>query len=192
MPWRDVMYVCAGGCRYVGAHPTTFSGGVKAVQHFEGPDERVKQMYCDGAPELKRALLDVGIINPTSTPGCPATNGIAEACVKDSKNGTRCAHIQAGFEASWWERAATCYSFHTNIIHFIPILLLVRAGGEIQRPVRMNAVTLRSVKHSLSLMVLSLTLCLCRFLKTLLPLRRTRHPRFNGGPRSSSWWCLGW
>ena len=87
----------------------------KAVQHFEGPDEKVKQMYCDGAPELKRAMADVGIINPTSTPGCPATNGIAEACVKDSKNGTRCAHIQAGFEASWWERAATCYSFHTNI-----------------------------------------------------------------------------
>ena len=87
----------------------------KAVQHFEGPDEKVKQMYCDGAPELKRAMADVGIINPTSTPGCPATNGIAEACVKDSKNGTRCAHIQAGFEASWWERAATCYSFYTNI-----------------------------------------------------------------------------
>ena len=33
----------------------------KSVQHFEGLDEKVKQMYCDGAPELKRAMADVGI-----------------------------------------------------------------------------------------------------------------------------------
>ena len=54
-------------------------------------------------------------MNPTSTPGCPETNGLAENCVKDSKHGTRCGLIQSGFHVSWWELAAECFSFHNNI-----------------------------------------------------------------------------
>ena len=52
--WRETQPRC---CR-------TTEETRKAVQHFQGPDERIKQFYADGAPELKRALLDEGIINP--------------------------------------------------------------------------------------------------------------------------------
>ena len=88
---------------------------VKALQHFQGSEEKVKSFYCDNAPELKAACAELKIINPTSTPACPETNGIAESNVKEAKQGTTCNMVASGFESSWWEPASTCWSFQTNI-----------------------------------------------------------------------------
>ena len=60
--------------------------------------------------------MNLGIMNPTSTPACPETNGLAEAAVKDVKNGTRANLIQSGLHPTWWERSSTCYCFHENAI----------------------------------------------------------------------------
>ena len=89
---------------------------VRAFLDFQGPDDKIVSFYCDNAPELKACLLEAGCLNPLSTPACPQTNGMAEAKVKDAKNGTRCQHLQSGFHKSWWERAAPTYAFHRNII----------------------------------------------------------------------------
>ena len=51
----------------------------------------------------------------TSTPHVPATNGVAERAVGKVKEGTRCQITQSGFPHSWWNRAARCYCFLTNI-----------------------------------------------------------------------------
>ena len=72
---------------------------IKALQNFQGPEERVSWFYCDGAPELKAVCMGLGIMNPTSTPGCPETNGLAEQGVKDIKDGTRANLIQSGCHA---------------------------------------------------------------------------------------------
>ena len=82
----------------------------QGLQHFKGHEE-VKEFYCDGAPELKRACLEVGIMNPTSTPGCPETNGRAEAKVKLVKASTRCAVVQSGLNKTFWEMAAPYVGF---------------------------------------------------------------------------------
>ena len=76
-------------------------------------------VYCDNAPELLAALLALGLTNPTSTPACPETNGIAEQKVKHSKSGTRCMVIQSGLEISWWEICAPAFAFCHNLITII-------------------------------------------------------------------------
>ena len=87
----------------------------KALQQFKGT-ENVASFYCDGAPELKKATLELGIMNPTSTPASPETNGRAEAKVKKAKGSTRCAMIQSGFHVTIWEAAATYTGFAFCIV----------------------------------------------------------------------------
>ena len=51
---------------------------------------------------------------PTSTPGMPATNGIAENKVKRSIVGTRVNLLQAGLPCCWWPFAGPHYAFCRN------------------------------------------------------------------------------
>jgi hypothetical protein len=85
------------------------------MQHFKGL-ENIKLFYSDGAPELKRAMLELGVMSPTSTTACPETNGRAEAKVKKVKGSVRCAMILSGLDVTIWEAAGPHQSFSSNII----------------------------------------------------------------------------
>ena len=87
---------------------------LRAFQVFCGPDDHVRSVYTDNAPELKSAFKAIGIRNPTSTPGVPQTNGIAEATVKYCKQGIRCQLMQSGYHPSFWEHAARSFAFLDN------------------------------------------------------------------------------
>jgi hypothetical protein len=56
----------------------------KAAQQFKGT-ETITSFYSDGAPELKRAMLELEVMNPTSSPARPDRNGMAEGVVKKCK-----------------------------------------------------------------------------------------------------------
>ena len=54
--------------------------------------------------------------NPTSTPGQPKTNGVAERAVRRVKEGTASLLVQSGLAPSWWVSAMICYCFLRNIV----------------------------------------------------------------------------
>ena len=53
-------------------------------------------------------------MNPTSTPGVPQTNGLAEREVRVCKEGGRANLIQAGLGVEWYEFAVTDFTFTKN------------------------------------------------------------------------------
>jgi hypothetical protein len=63
-----------------------------AAQQFKGT-EPIIVFYSDGAPELKRAMLELHVMNPNSSPARPDRNGMAEGWIKKSKGTTRCSMI---------------------------------------------------------------------------------------------------
>ena len=83
---------------------------IAAFQAFAGT-HAVKSFYCDNAGELTAAALQLGWMNPTSTPGVPQTNGLAERMVRTVKEGARANLIQAGLSVAWFELAAPCFCF---------------------------------------------------------------------------------
>eukprot|EP00969_Alexandrium_andersonii_P145096 6416023-Alexandrium_andersonii.AAC.1 len=64
----------------VGFYPTSARGSYER-KHFAGADP-LREMYCDGAREFRKAKHDLIIPGDFSVPGRHETNGIAEACVK--------------------------------------------------------------------------------------------------------------
>ena len=52
----------------------------------------------------------------TATPGMPQTNGVAENCVRRTKEGGGCGIVQSGFNPrTFWPEAGEHYFFSTNI-----------------------------------------------------------------------------
>ena len=87
-----------------------------ALVHFAGA-ERIKSVYSDCSREIAKAVKSISkapIPHLTSTPGMPATNGIAENKVKRSIVGTRSNLLQAGLPCCWWPYAGPHYAFCRN------------------------------------------------------------------------------
>ena len=87
-----------------------------ALVHFAGA-EKIKSVYSDCSREIAKAvkcLSKAPIPHLTSTPGMPATNGIAENKVKRSIVGTRANLLQAGLPCCWWPFAGPHYAFCRN------------------------------------------------------------------------------
>ena len=78
---------------------------MEAFQSWAGPKDKIEQFYADNAPELKAAARKVGWRMPTSTPGCPKTNGLIERMVRKCKTLAKTNRSQAGFHKSWWPYA---------------------------------------------------------------------------------------
>ena len=85
--------------------------------------ERVKmKMSCStGAPEYIKALADLNWCHDTSTPHRPQTNGVAERCVRRSKEGTSTTLQQSGFTDDWWQEAMMCYCFHRHVVDLLVV-----------------------------------------------------------------------
>ena len=73
-------------------------------------------MHSDNAPELLEAMKHLGWANPTSCPGIPQTNHIAEEKVRLCKTGTRAVLEQSGFPDDWWPMASQYYSMTQNFM----------------------------------------------------------------------------
>ena len=70
---------------------------IAAMQHFAGDGDKVNSFYCDNAPELIAAASALNWRLSTATTGMPQTNGVAENCVRRTKEGGGCGVVQSGF-----------------------------------------------------------------------------------------------
>jgi len=79
---------------------------VEAMQDFTKPTDNIQQFYCDNGGELESASRQLGWRRPTSTPGVPQTNGLAERCIRKVKEGGASGVVQSGFKGKWWWKYA--------------------------------------------------------------------------------------
>ena len=86
-----------------------------ALQSFIGPRTTVKTFQCDGARELYKAAVDLGICPTTSRPYVSQSNSIAERAIRHVEEGTRTVLLQAGLPPQWWPFAAKFFCFACNI-----------------------------------------------------------------------------
>ena len=85
---------------------------IEAMQHFCGPDDHIASFYCDNAPELVSAARAVKWRLATATTGIPQTNGVAENCVRRTKEGGGCGIVQSGYNSTtFWPEAGEHYCF---------------------------------------------------------------------------------
>ena len=76
------------------------------MREFEGSSGRkVKSFYSDNFLSLFRAASSMSWCHPTSTPGVPQSNGLAERMVRRVKEGGRSNLVQSGLPYSWWPYA---------------------------------------------------------------------------------------
>ena len=86
------------------------------MQHFAGPKDKIQSFYSDNAPELVSSARGLGWRMSTSTTGMPQTNGVAEHCVRKTKEGIGFGIVQPGAEPdSCWGPAGEHFCFSTNI-----------------------------------------------------------------------------
>ena len=57
----------------------------EAFRKWAKPDDVIESFYADNAPELTAAAKSEGWRMPTSTPGVPESNGLAERKVRKTK-----------------------------------------------------------------------------------------------------------
>ena len=97
------------GTQWLAVYPKTTKTTyhtIEAMQHFCGPKDRIASFYCDNAPELVSAARALKWRLSTATTGMPQTNGVAENCVRRTKEGGGCGKVQSGFNAAtFWPEA---------------------------------------------------------------------------------------
>ena len=104
--------------RWFGAYPVADKSADEAfrcLSHFAGPRDVVQSFYSDNSPELKRAALELRWPHPTSTPGRPDRNGVAERNVRVATEGARALLMHAGLPENWWPQAMAYMSVARNI-----------------------------------------------------------------------------
>ena len=89
--------------------------GTASLKDFAGSRSSIKSFHCDTAPELLASAEELGYVYPTSTPGRPGTNGVAENKVRRVLSGARTAWLHAGLDPPWWPFAVRHYCFAENI-----------------------------------------------------------------------------
>ena len=89
----------------------------KAIKRFLGPQVAPEHIYSDNSKEIEAAIkqLDWEDRHDTSTPNRPATNGIAERCVRTVKEGIAAVLLQSGLSPEWWADAMRYFCFQHNI-----------------------------------------------------------------------------
>ena len=85
---------------WLGGYPKaskTTADTVAALQHFAGPDDKVKLFYSDGSQELEGAAKTLMCRHDTSTAYRPQANGVAERAVGRAVEGCRAVLYASGF-----------------------------------------------------------------------------------------------
>jgi hypothetical protein len=75
----------------------------------------VKTFQCDGAKELYKAAVDLGICPTTSRPYVSQSNSVVERAIRHVEEGTRTILLHAGLPPQWWPFAAKFFCFACNI-----------------------------------------------------------------------------
>lgn len=104
--------------KQIGAFPVKSKSGedsLAAFQYFLGPGVKPKLIYSDNSGELSKAAVQLGCPHDTCTPHVPQTNGIAENCVRQVKEGTSCLLLQSGLSRKFWDDAMRCCCFSRAI-----------------------------------------------------------------------------
>ena len=73
------------GTRYLDCYPTADKGATEArlaLQDYIGPHQAVKSFQCDGAKELYKAAVELGLCPSTSRPYVSQSNSIAERQIR--------------------------------------------------------------------------------------------------------------
>ena len=88
---------------------------IQACNSFAGKD-KIETFYSDNAAEIAKAVRQVRWkLAPTSTPGDPQSNGVAENCVGRVKAGTKALLAQSGLHRTFWEDAAPAFCNESNL-----------------------------------------------------------------------------
>ena len=82
---------------------------------FIAGDERIKLIYCDGAPAYKSACKRMQILSEKAQPGIHQTNARIERCNADILAGSRVLLVQAGLPSCFWPYVTACYCFLENV-----------------------------------------------------------------------------
>ena len=76
MPWSF-----STGTKYLDRYPTADKGATEArlsLQGYIGPRQTVSSFQCDGAKELYKAAIELGLCPSTSRPYVSQSNSVAE------------------------------------------------------------------------------------------------------------------
>ena len=106
MPWSF-----STGTKYLDCYPTADKGATEArlsLQGYIGPRQTVSSFQCDGAKELYKAAIELGLCPSTSRPYVSQSNSVAERQIRHVEEGTRTLLEQCGFAPAWWPYAARC------------------------------------------------------------------------------------
>ena len=112
-----------------------------ALRHFCGRKSPIVSVASDCAPEILKAVRDLGFNSEPSAPNDPIHNPFAESAIRTVKQGTRTLLLQSGLGESFWGHAQRCFAFHCNATLAPPkaILDLVKEKGLVIASTRYEA-----------------------------------------------------
>ena len=115
---KYAMVVLDIGTRWRGCYPFAERDSTQsrvAPQSFIGPRAVVKTFQCDGARELYKAAVELGICPTTARPYVSQSNSVVERAIRHVEEGTRTVLLHAGLPPQWWPFAATFFCFACNL-----------------------------------------------------------------------------
>ena len=137
-----VSFVCRD--RFSGlvwAHPAESKDSEEvenSLRHFCGRKSPIVSVASDCAPEILKAVRDLGFNSEPSVPGDPLHNPFAESTIRTLKQGTRTLLLQSGLG----ERSATS---HLSPLRSFKIWLRKERPSVVQRDSRLTSDTLTKV-----------------------------------------------
>jgi hypothetical protein len=81
------------------------------MQHNAGPNDKIKKLYCDSAPELIAWGTTLHVAPATATTGMPHASGGAERAVRPVEEIGRCGTVHSCLSPTWWPIASEHYGF---------------------------------------------------------------------------------
>eukprot|EP00439_Symbiodinium_sp_Y106_P050980 s212_g6.t1 len=114
-----VSFVCRD--RYSGmvwTYPAETKGSEEvenSLRHFCGRKSPIVSVASDCAPEILKAVRDLGFNSEPSVPGDRLHNPFAESTIRTLKQGTRALLLQSGLGERFWKYAQRCFAVHCNV-----------------------------------------------------------------------------
>ena len=85
-----------------------------ALRHFCGRKSPIVSVASDRAPEILKAIRDIGFNSEPAVPRDPLHNPFAESAIRTIKKGTATLLLQSGLHVRHWKFAQRCFAFKCN------------------------------------------------------------------------------